>query len=515
MLKKGAERERVLSLLEASGARSAQEVRAVAEETGVPEAEVWGAATFYSLLRSPATTRRICQGLTCRLAGSGDILAEAREQGEAVDGVSCLGQCDRAPAWLDGNLQVISGDGSAVVVPLDDPELPINLGGDTSRDADYAALERARRMGAEAVLREIETSGLQGRGGAGYPASRKWASVRAHASPVHYLVVNADEGEPGTFKDREILLRRPHRLIEGMVICAETIGCRQVYIYVRGELRAARASLEAALAGADSALEGLDVRVVSGHGAYICGEETALLEALEGKRGMPRVKPPYPTEVGLRGMPTLVHNVETLACVPAIAERGGTWFRQLGRTGPGTKLYCVSGHVRSSGVFELPLGVTLDDVVAAAGGYVGTPRAFSPGGASSGLLPIAERRRPLDCAHLAEVSTILGSGGVVVIDDSVDIARAAMWSLEFFERESCGKCAPCRLGTRYLRRQLARYLQDGDPAAFDRVDDVAWEMEQASICGLGMTAARPLTSAMKYFPEAFGRRPKKTVEEQA
>ncbi len=507
MLKKGADRERVLPLLEAAGSRSAGAVRAVAEETGVPEAEVWGAATFYSLLREPTPVRRICRGLSCQLAGADRLLADAHSAGEHALGVSCLGHCDRAPVWLDDELRLLSGSRPVIARPNDDPGLAINLGGDPTGDAAYAALERARSLGADAVLGEIERSGLQGRGGAGFPAHRKWRSVREAVAPARYLVVNADEGEPGTFKDREILLRRPHRLIEGMVICAEAIGTASVFIYVRGELCEARRSLDQALASASGATAGLDIRVVSGHGAYICGEETALLESIEGKRGVPRVKPPYPTVVGLRGMPTLVHNVETLACVPAIVERGGSWFRQLGRTGPGSKLYCVSGHVARAGVFELPLGVTLDELVAAAGGYRGTPQAFSPGGASSGFLPVSERRRPLDCAHLAEVSTFLGSGGVVVLDDTVDMARAASWSLEFFERESCGQCAPCRLGTRYLRRQLQRYLRDGDPAALARVDDVAWEMEQASICGLGMTAARPLTSAMKHFPAAFGRRP--------
>jgi NADH:ubiquinone oxidoreductase subunit F (NADH-binding) len=218
---------------------------------------------------------------------------------------------------------------------------------------------------------------------------------------------------------------------------------------------------------------------------------------------MPRLKPPYPTEVGFRGKPTLIHNVETLACVPAIVARGGEAFRALGRTEPGTKLYCISGHVRRPGVYELPLGVCLDELAAAAGGYEGTPLAFSPGGASSGFLPMSERQRPLDFRSLAEVGSMLGSAGVVVLNDTVDMADAARFGLEFFEAESCGQCAPCRIGTRYLHRQLERFLAGGRAADLAHVDDVAWEMEEGSICGLGMVAAKPLTSARAHFPQHF------------
>jgi len=412
MLKKGADREKVLALLEAEGTCSEAAVRAVARETGVPEAEVWGAASFYALLRDRDISRRVCKGLTCRLAGSERILAEGIGSAATTHGVSCLGQCDRAPVWLDEELRLSSGNDAAAAAATDDPCLPINLGGASSRDLEYKALARARSLGPEAVLRELEDSGLQGRGGAGFLAHTKWASVRAQPAAERYLVCNADEGAPGTFKDREILLQRPHRLVEGAAICAEVVGARSVYLYVRGEFLAERASLARALEAAAGAFDGIDVHVVSGHGAYICGEETALLESLEGKRGVPRVKPPFPTEVGFRGKPTLIHNVETLACVPAIVERGGAWFRELGRGEAGTKLYCVSGHVRSAGVHELPLGVTLDELVEAAGGYVGSPLSFSPGGASSGFLPMSDRERPLDFGHLAAVGSLLGSAGV-------------------------------------------------------------------------------------------------------
>ena len=302
------------------------------------------------------------------------------------------------------------------------------------------------------------------------------------------------------------MLRRPHRVLEGLAIAAYTVGATDIYLYVRGEFAAEQSSLRRAIEEAKGTLNDFDFHVISGHGAYICGEETALLESIEGKRGMPRLKPPYPTEVGLFGKPTLINNVETLACVPSILQRGGDWFQSLGRTEPGTKLYCVSGHVNRPGVYELPLGVCLDEVVEAAGGYDGTPIAFVPGGAASGFLPISERRRPLDFKGLAEVNSMLGSAGVVVLNDTVDMARAALAQLQFFEVESCGQCAPCRIGSRYLRQAVDRYLADGNPAALSYIDDVAFELVEGSICGLGITAPLPLTSARAHFPEAFAAR---------
>jgi NADH:ubiquinone oxidoreductase subunit F (NADH-binding) len=243
----------------------------------------------------------------------------------------------------------------------------------------------------------------------------------------------------------------------------------------------------------------------AGNGAYICGEETALLEALEGKRGMPRLKPPFPVEFGLWGKPTLIHNVETIACVPSIIERGGEWFRALGREEAGSKLYCVSGDVKRPGTYELPLGVTLDELVEAAGGYDGELFAFSPGGASSGLLPASERTRPLSFKSLAEAGSMMGSSGVVVLNDTRDIREAVRSQLQFFEAESCGQCAPCRIGTRYLRVALDKNMNGNGASgeALHHVADAAWQMNEGSICGLGQAAPLPLTSALKYFPEAF------------
>jgi NADH:ubiquinone oxidoreductase subunit F (NADH-binding) len=489
--RKNARRSAVLEEIEERGGLTPGVAEQVAAETGVPAADVFGVGTFYTLLRKRGVPR-VCQGLSCRLSPEW-----ATRDAEPV---SCLGQCDRAPAALDADLELVAGAPPGAVLP-DDPDLPINLGGPDAASCDL--LERARAMGPEAVIEEIRASGLQGRGGAGFPAHVKWSAVRSAADGTRYVVVNADEGEPGTFKDREILLRHPHRLLQGMAIAAATVAAGEAFIYIRGEFREARRRLEGAIAAAGPALSGLEIRIVSGHGAYICGEETALLEAIEGRRGMPRLKPPFPTEAGLWGRPTLIHNVETLACVPDIVRRGGGRFHALGRTEPGIKLYCVSGHVVRPGVYELPLGVTLDELAAAAGGYVGTPRAFSPGGASSGFLPMGERGRPLDFGSLKGAGSMLGSAGVVVLNDTVDMRRAALWQQAFFEAETCGQCAPCRIGCRVQRRALEGYLETGDAGRLAHVSDVHWEMEEGSICGLGMVASLPLVSAMKHFPEDF------------
>lgn len=500
MEKKGAKRSDVIHLLEEHGGSRPGVAREVSKATGVPEADVYGVASFYSLLARPGARTRVCQGLTCMMAGADRRMQELRDSGVEVEAVSCLGQCDRAVAALDEHLELVAGPRGDVSPP--DPDTrAIDLG--SSDDASYSALHRARAQGAEWVIAELKAAGLQGRGGAGFPAHIKWSAVRGHGETTRYVVVNADEAEPATFKDREVMLRRPHRMIEGMAIAAEAVGAQVAYIYVRGEFKDCRRSLDAAIEAARPHIGDLDIRIVEGHGAYICGEETALLEAIEGRRGMPRLKPPYPTDAGLWGKPTLMNNVETLACVPAIVERGGQWFRGLGRTEAGSKLYCISGHIERPGVYELPLGVTLDELVEAAGGYQGRPRAFSPGGASSGFLPMANRDTPLDFGGLAKVGSMMGSAGVVVLDDTVDMAQAARWQQVFFEDESCGQCAPCRIGCRVQRQAVDAWIDGSDRSRLEHVEEVAWEMNEGSICGLGMVASLPLQSALKYFPEDF------------
>jgi NADH:ubiquinone oxidoreductase subunit F (NADH-binding) len=499
MQKSGADRSRVLELLEHAGGLKPGVAERISAETGVPAADVYGVATFYTLVARPDAGVRVCQGLSCKVAGCDDLLSDLQSRGIKHEAVSCLGQCDRAPATIDPDLEPVCDAPPGRVTP-DDPELPMNLGGADVHD--YAALRRIETLGYDAILDAIEASGLQGRGGAGFPAAFKWRAVHSQPPGPRYVVVNADEGEPGTFKDRMVMERRPHLMLQGMAIAARVVGADTAFIYIRGEFKDARRALEAAAAEAAEHLSWLDIRFVNGHGAYICGEETALLEAIEGRRGMPRLKPPFPTQSGLWGKPTLMNNVETLACVPSIVLRGGEWFKAQGRTEAGSKLYCISGHVVHPGVYELPLGVTLDELVEAAGGYVGTPMAFSPGGASAGFLPIEHRDKPLDFKTLQGLGSMMGSAGVVVLNDTVDMALAALWGLVFFEDESCGQCTPCRVGCKVQRGALDRFLA-GDTDALRNVPDVAWEMEEGSICGLGQVASWPLTTAMKHWPERF------------
>jgi NADH:ubiquinone oxidoreductase subunit F (NADH-binding) len=503
MLPKHASREQVLQLLEEKGGLREGVAGEVHRETGVPEADVYGVASFYHLLSDPETEAFVCQGLSCKIAGCDRKLDELQAAGVRARAVSCLGRCDVAPAvWR-------RHDDAGTPVPHFSPSHPdfaIDLAG--ADEPGYEALQAAVERGADWVLGELEASGLSGRGGAGFPTHLKWSAVRKQPVTERYVVLNADEGEPGTFKDREVILRRPHLVLEGLAIAAHALGAGDVYCYVRGEFGQVRAALEAALAAARGRGDlGPSPRwhFVDGHGAYICGEETALLEALEGKRGMPRLRPPYPVEVGFRGRPTLVQNVETIACVPAILRRGGAWFKATGRTQPGTKLYCLSGHVARPGVYEAAMGVSMGELLELAGGAVGTVKAFSPGGASSGFLPASRLDVAMDFKALAAAGSMLGSAGVVVLNEGVDMVEAALAQAIFFEDESCGQCAPCRIGTQVIRQTLDRYLGAGrDPATLGHLHEVAWGMGEASICGLGQAASLPLTSAMKYFPEEFG-----------
>lgn len=524
------DRAAVPELLQQQETCSPEGVRSVSVQTGVPAADVYGVESFYHLLGEKQVKARVCTGLSCRLAGAEALLESCKAAGLEVSEASCLAACDRPPAVLrerrvlvevaESDAAASAGDWKALdsaAVPRDQewrgriwPETDsperclLNLAAEP--DWSSPGYRKALELGPEAVIQALEEAGLQGRGGAGFPAHFKWSAVRGQSEPVKYVVLNADEAEPGTFKDREVLLRRPDLVLDGLAIAAHTVGAKVVWLYLRGEFEIPCGVMQRAIDAATT--EGrygdLEFHIHSGHGAYICGEETALLESLEGKRGMPRHKPPFPTEKGLWGKPTLIHNVESIAYVPTILLRGAQAFRDMGQTQPGTKLYCISGHVAQPGVYELPLGVSLDELVEAAGGYVGELKAFSPGGASSGFLPASERTRPLDFKALAEVGSMLGSAGVVVLNDSVDLSWAASEQLAFFERESCGQCAPCRIGSAYQRASLDRF-RAGDSEALANADDVAWEMVEGSICGLGQTASLPLTSAMKYFPEDFQR----------
>ena len=441
------------------------------------------------------------RGLSCQLFDCIGEKARIESHGQKAAFTSCLGRCDMAPATWDPDEE--SPLAACNLSPSSD-DFAIDLAAPES--GRYEALEIAVERGGAWVVEELKASGVTGRGGAGFPAHIKWDAIRQQEESERYVVLNADEGEPGTFKDREVLLRRPHLVVEGLAIAAQALGAGDIYCYVRGEFGGVKRSMMAALETAQAAGwvdDSVRWHFVDGHGAYICGEETALLEALEGKRGMPRMKPPFPVEYGFRGKPTLIQNVETIACVPSILKRGGEWFQSIGRTQPGSKLYCLSGHVERPGVYEAPMGVSMRELIELAGGVVGELKAFSPGGASSGFLPADQVDVAMDFKALGEAGSMLGSSGVVVLNDTVDMVEAALIQMVFFEDESCGQCAPCRIGTQILRQALERY-RAGGAAALSYVQDVAWGMGEASICGLGQAAAWPLTSAMKYWPGEFG-----------
>ena len=501
MLPKNARREEVLHALEEEGGLKPGSVAKVHRRTGVPEADIYGVATFYHLLAEPDVDVRVCQGLSCNLAGSDALMRELESTGSSACFASCLGRCDQAPAlWRSHSQEPPFWTG----LTPSHPDLAINLEGDL--DFSLGALSLLGEKGQEWALDELEASALTGRGGAGFPAHIKWRAIRRQDEKERYVVLNADEGEPGTFKDREVMLRRPERVIEGLAIAARCLEAADIYLYIRGEFQGPKRAMQEALEKCQESglLDGLSWHFVDGHGAYICGEETALLEALEGRRGMPRMKPPYPVEKGFRNKPTLIQNVETVACLPAILNRGGAWFKDQGRTEAGTKLYCMSGHIHRPGVYEAPMGVTMAELIDMAGGVDGTLKAFSPGGASSGFLPADQVNIAMDFQSLREAGSMLGSAGVVVLNDSVDMAEAALIQAVFFEDESCGQCAPCRIGTQMLRQALERYQQNRSTEELTPLNEVMWGMGEASICGLGQAAFYPLQSAMKYFPQEFG-----------
>ena len=368
------------------------------------------------------------------------------------------------------------------------------------------------------LIELVKESNLRGRGGAGFPCGLKWSFVPKGSPKPKYLVVNADESEPGTFKDRVLLERDPHQLIEGVIISAYALGAHVSYCYIRGEFvtgfhrmeKAIEEAYEAGFLGKDILGTGfdLDLTMHRGAGAYICGEETGLLSSLEGKRGNPKIKPPFPAVEGLFGCPTVVNNVETLACVPHIVERGADWFKSIGpEKGPGPKLLCVSGHVEKPGVYEVPCGINLLDLVNDLAGGVWKGRklkAIIPGGSSAKVLTAEECDVGMDFDSLAAIDTMLGSGGVIVMDEPTDMVDALHNILRFYAHESCGQCTPCREGTGWLAKICARINSGhGRPEDLDEMVDLAERMCGRTICVLADAAAFPCTSFIKKFRSEF------------
>ena len=383
----------------------------------------------------------------------------------------------------------------------------------------YEGLVKGLEMGRDAVIETVKQSGLRGRGGAGFPTGVKWSFMPKEKSSPHYLCCNADESEPGTFKDRELIRWTPHQVIEGCLIAAHAIQADHVYIYCRGEFfeanqvlaRAVEEAYEAGMAGDDIQGSGVSIELTvhQGAGAYICGEETALMESLEGRRGLPRVKPPFPAAVGAFGQPTTINNVETLCAIPHIIRHGGEWYRQWGtEKSPGTKLFCVSGHVRRPGNYELPMGFPMNDLIYEVCGGIPDGRSLKaviPGGASVPIMDAEECDGcELDYEGVIERGSMLGCASVIVMDDATNIAKQVRRMVDFFAHESCGQCTPCREGTTWLSRILRRIEEGkGTEQDLDTLLDLGEKMTGTTICVLSDSAAAPVASSIQKFREDY------------
>jgi len=501
------------------GALSAAHLAALAQELKLAQSEVYEVATFYhhfDVLRDgeaapPALTVRVCAGLSCELAGARDLLdrlpgilgTEVR-----VLAAPCIGRCDQAPAALVGQRPVAHARAESVLAAVGARATADvhtgHLDYDAYREAGGYRLLRAcaeGRFDPESTIVTMMASGLRGLGGAGFPAGRKWRIVRNEPGP-RLMAVNIDEGEPGTFKDRHYLERDPHRFLEGALVAAWAVGIDTIYVYLRDEYHGLRAMLAQELdrLRADPPVPDLpEIVLRRGAGADICGEESAMIESIEGKRGMPRLRPPYVAQVGLFGRPTLEHNMETLYWVRDIVERGAEWFTNRGRHGRhGLRSFSVSGRVREPGVKLAPAGTTMQELLDE---YCGgmqdghTFYAYLPGGASGGILPASMADVPLDFDTLQRYGCFIGSAAIVVLSDRDTARGAALNTLRFFRDESCGQCTPCRAGTAKAVALMER--ETWDTALLAELSQV---MRDASICGLGQAAPNPFDCVIKYFP---------------
>jgi formate dehydrogenase beta subunit len=497
----------------------ASHLHGLAELMRLPMAEVYEVATFYAHFdvvadnqdRPAKVTIRVCDSLSCMLAGSDALMLAL--QNEAMKDVRvvrapCIGSCHTAPAVEVGHHHVdhatvakvkalaVAGHTHADIPPFRSLESYQAQGGYKLLSA---CLGGSRSV--DDVIAKLSDGGLRGLGGAGFPTGRKWSLVRAEKGP-RLMAVNGDEGEPGTFKDRHYLETNPHQFLEGMLIAAWAVEATDVYIYMRDEYPAVLAILASELAKLETA--GLSkhtrVHIRRGAGAYICGEESAMIESIEGKRGLPRHRPPYVAQMGIFNRPTLVNNVETLYWIPQILERGAEWFASQGKNGAkGVRSYSVSGRVKNPGVVLCAAGSTARELIALCGGMADghNLKGYLPGGASGGILPAYMIDIPLDFGQLEKHGAFVGSHAVVFLSDHDDMKAVALNLMKFFEDESCGQCTPCRNGTEKAVKLMA--AEGGWDLGI--LDDIAKVMSDASICGLGQAAANPLKSVIKYFPE--------------
>ncbi len=501
------------------GCLSARHLAALAEEMRLAMTEVYEVATFYAHFDvvaedetpPPAVTVRVCDSLACQMAGADGLLkglAATLDGDVRVARAPCMGGCDKAPVAAVGHSQVYHASPNSVAATVADPGAGHGLPDYRDMDAyvadgGYALLRQCLDGGrtADDLIETLGDSGLKGLGGAGFPTGRKWSIVRSYPGP-RLMALNADEGEPGTFKDRYFLERDPHRVIEGMLIASWAVEAEAVYIYLRDEYPAIRELLLAELAKVEAAglTQRTQVHLRRGAGAYICGEESAMIESIEGKRGLPRHRPPYVAEEGLFGRPTLVQNVETMYWVRDIVEKGPKWFADQGRVGhPGLRTFSVSGRVRAPGVKMVPAGITARELIDDHCGGMADGHAFKgylPGGASGGILPASMADIPLDFGTLDEYGCFVGSHAVMVFSDKDDIRDVAVNVMRFFEDESCGQCTPCRVGC----EKAVKLMENGQ---WDQslLRELGEAMRDASICGLGQAAPNPLFSVLDRFAE--------------
>ena len=503
------------------GHLSAAHLAALAQEMKLSQTEVYEVATFYhhfDVVREgeqvpAALTVRVCDGLSCEMAGAKDLLAKLPSilgKDVRVIHAPCVGRCEQAPVAVVHQNPVPNATIEAVKAKVEakdvwhHPDAYADYEAYKEQDGYMLAQECYGGVrDVESVIKTMEDSGLRGLGGAGFPAGRKWRIVKGYEGP-RLMAINIDEGEPGTFKDRYYLERDPHRFLEGAMIAAWAVGIEDVYIYLRDEYHACRAILTAEL---EKLLMEPPVpnmprfHLRRGAGAYICGEESAMIESIEGKRGMPRLRPPYVAQVGLFGRPTLEHNMETLHWVRDIVQKGADWFSSHGANGrKGLRSYSVSGRVKNPGVKLAPAGTSLRELVENyCGGMLDGHKLYGylPGGASGGILPESLADVPLDFDTLQEYGCFIGSASVIVLSDKDTAADAARNMMRFFEDESCGQCTPCRVGT----SKSVKLIEGGNKWDVDALADLSLVMRDASICGLGQAAPNPVDCVIKYFPQ--------------
>ncbi|MEY4294969.1 MAG: hypothetical protein RLY82_657 [Pseudomonadota bacterium] len=493
---------------------------ALAKEMNIPMAEVYEVATFYhhfEVLRegdaAAGITIRVCDSLSCEMAGAKDLMARLPTILGSADvkviAAPCLGRCEQAPVVAVHQNPIANATTDKVVAAVKAEKTTHAQSDQDLTYIDYAAYQaaggykRLAGLDSEATIKIMEDSGLRGLGGAGFPSGRKWRIVKGQAGEK-LMAINIDEGEPGTFKDRTYLERDPHRFLEGMLIAAQVVGIQTCYIYLRDEYHGCREILEREVAALKAtppkALQGdlPTIHIRRGAGAYICGEESAMIESIEGKRGEPRMRPPFIAEVGLFGKPTLEHNFETLYWVREILEKGASWFSSHGANGrKGLRSFSVSGRVKKPGVKLAPAGITLTELVDQfCGGMLDghTLYAYLPGGASGGILPASLANIPLDFDTLQPYGCFIGSAAVMVMSQHDKARDAALNVMKFFEHESCGQCTPCRVGT-----AKAATLMQAKTWDMDTLEDLAVVMGDASICGLGQAAPNPIRSIQKHF----------------